>query len=124
MPSGKVDKPTVDDNRDGTVSIRYDPREEGLHEMTLKYNGEHVQGNLKIFSESVEIWNFLLHPGSPFKFHVDCISSGYVTAYGPGLTHGVTGEPALFTISTKGAGAGGLSMAVEGPSKAEVSFWS
>lgn len=53
---------------------------------------------------------------------MDCISSGYVTAYGPGLTHGVTGEPALFTISTKGAGAGGLSMAVEGPSKAEVSL--
>lgn len=51
---------------------------------------------------------------------MDSISSGYVTAYGPGLTHGVTGEPALFTISTKGAGAGGLSMAVEGPSKAEV----
>lgn len=47
-----------------------------------------------------------------------------MTAYGPGLTHGVTGEPALFTISTKGAGAGGLSMAVEGPSKAEVSFYS
>jgi filamin len=58
--------------------------------------------------------------GSPFKFHVDSISSGYVTAYGPGLVTGVTGEPALFTISTKGAGAGGLSMAVEGPSKAEV----
>lgn len=47
MPSGNVDKPTVDDNRDGTVSIRYDPREEGLHEMTLKYNGEHVQGKLE-----------------------------------------------------------------------------
>lgn len=58
--------------------------------------------------------------GSPFKFHVDSISSGYVTAYGSGLSHGVTGEPAQFTISTKGAGAGGLSMAVEGPSKAEV----
>jgi filamin len=54
------------------------------------------------------------------KFHVDSISSGYVTAYGAGLTHGATGEPTLFTISTKGAGAGGLSMAVEGPSKAEV----
>lgn len=59
--------------------------------------------------------------GSPFKFHVDSITSGYVTAYGPGLTHGVTGEPANFTISTKGASAGGLTMAVEGPSKAEVS---
>ncbi|XP_044741492.1 filamin-A isoform X3 [Chrysoperla carnea] len=102
MPTGQIDKPVIEDNRDGTVSIKYDPREEGLHELYVKYNGEHVQG-------------------SPFKFHVDSISSGYVTAYGPGLTHGVSGEPSNFTISTKGAGAGGLSMAVEGPSKAEIS---
>lgn len=58
--------------------------------------------------------------GSPYKFHVDSIASGYVTAYGPGLTHGVSGEPGHFIISTKGAGAGGLSLAVEGPSKADV----
>lgn len=44
MPSGNVDKPLIEDNHDGTVSIRYDPREEGLHEMALKYNGEHVSG--------------------------------------------------------------------------------
>jgi filamin len=126
MPSGNVDKPVIEDNRDGTVSIRYDPREEGLHELALKYNGEHVSGimqpnPLHLFG----IFMFLLVfcAGSPFKFHVDSISSGYVTAYGPGLTHGVTGEPALFTISTKGAGAGGLSMAVEGPSKAEVGLF-
>lgn len=123
MPSGNVDKPVIEDNRDGTVSIKYDPREEGLHEMVLKYNGEHVQGKYKyLISLNCIINNCFKLPGSPFKFHVDSISSGYVTAYGPGLTHGVTGEPALFTISTKGAGAGGLSMAVEGPSKAEVSF--
>ncbi|XP_028171570.1 filamin-A isoform X2 [Ostrinia nubilalis] len=101
MPSGNVDKPVIEDNRDGTVSIRYDPREEGIHELYVKYNGEHVQG-------------------SPYKFTVDSIASGYVTAYGPGLISGVSGEPSLFTISTKGAGAGGLSMAVEGPSKAEI----
>ncbi|XP_050087655.1 filamin-A isoform X6 [Anopheles aquasalis] len=103
MPSGEVDKPVIDDNHDGTVSIRYDPKEEGIHELAVKYNGEHVQG-------------------SPFKFHVDSISSGYVTAYGPGLVHGVTGEPAQFIISTKGAGAGGLQMAVEGPSKADITY--
>jgi len=102
MPSGNIDKPVIEDNRDGTVRVQYDPREEGIHELAVKYNGEHVQG-------------------SPFKFHVDSISSGYVTAYGPGLTHGVAGEPANFTISTKGAGAGGLALAVEGPSKAEIS---
>lgn len=49
MPSGNVDKPVIEDNRDGTVSIKYDPREEGLHEMVLKYNGEHVQGNYDKF---------------------------------------------------------------------------
>ncbi|XP_049277159.1 filamin-A isoform X3 [Anopheles funestus] len=103
MPSGQVDKPFIDDNHDGTVSIRYEPKEEGIHELAVKYNGEHVQG-------------------SPFKFHVDSISSGYVTAYGPGLVHGVTGEPAQFIISTKGAGAGGLQMAVEGPSKADITY--
>lgn len=59
--------------------------------------------------------------GSPFKFYVDSLASGYVTAYGSGLVYGVCGEPGHFTISTKGAGAGGLSLAVEGPSKAEIS---
>ena len=44
MPSGKLDKPVIQDNRDGTVSIRYEPREEGLHELHVKYNSEHVQG--------------------------------------------------------------------------------
>lgn len=44
MPSGNVDKPVIEDNRDGTVCIKYDPREEGLHELSVKYNGEHVQG--------------------------------------------------------------------------------
>ncbi|XP_031833926.1 filamin A protein cher isoform X6 [Nomia melanderi] len=102
MPSGNMDKPVIEDNHDGTVSIRYDPREEGQHEVVVKFNGVHVQG-------------------SPFKFHVDSLASGYVTAYGPGLVYGVCGEPGNFVISTKGAGAGGLSLAVEGPSKAEIS---
>lgn len=44
MPSGNVDKPIIEDNRDGTVCVKYDPREEGLHELYVKYNGEHVQG--------------------------------------------------------------------------------
>jgi filamin len=102
MPSGKYDKPEVIDNQDGTISIKYDPREEGLHELHVKYNQEHI-------------------PGSPFKIYVDSISSGYVTAHGPGLARGIAGEPANFTIYTKEAGAGGLAVAVEGPSKAEIS---
>lgn len=44
MPSGNIDKPVIEDNRDGTVTIKYEPREEGTHELALKYNGEHIQG--------------------------------------------------------------------------------
>ncbi|KAK9301493.1 hypothetical protein QLX08_006128 [Tetragonisca angustula] len=102
MPSGNLDKPVIEDNRDGTVSIRYDPREEGQHELAVKFNGEHVQG-------------------SPFRFHVDSLASGYVTAYGPGLIYGVCGEPGNFNISTKDVGPGGLSLSIEGPGKAAIS---
>lgn len=63
----------------------------------------------------------ILFSGSPFKFFVDSVANGFVTAYGSGLTHGVCGESCNFTISTKNAGSGGLSLAVEGPSKAEIS---
>ena len=48
----------------------------------------------------------LLFAGSPFQFHVDAANSGYVYAYGPGLTHGMSGQPSPFTIVTKDAGAG------------------
>lgn len=61
--------------------------------------------------EQIELNNtinvvFAHQTGSPFKFHVDSITSGHITAYGPGLMHGVSGEPSDFTIYTKGAGAG------------------
>lgn len=39
---------------------------------------------------------------------MDSVSSGYVTAHGPGLARGIAGEPANFTIYTKEAGAGKL----------------
>lgn len=53
MPSGKIDKALIKDNRDGTVSIQYDPTEEGLHELHIHYNHEHVQGlYILVFLES------------------------------------------------------------------------
>lgn len=56
MPSGKVANPSVEQNPDGTVSIKYQPSEVGLHELGVFYNGQPIQG-------------------SPFKFHVDAINS-------------------------------------------------
>lgn len=44
--------------------------------------------------------------GSPLQFFVDAVNSGHVTAYGPGLSHGVASSPATFTIATKDAGEG------------------
>nr|XP_022299044.1 filamin-A-like isoform X13 [Crassostrea virginica] len=101
MPSGKKAYPKIQDNKDGTVTVRYQPTETGLHELFVKYNNDDIEG-------------------SPFKFHVDAVNSGHVTAYGPGLCHGIVNEPAEFTIVTKDAGAGGLSLAIEGPSKTEI----
>ncbi|KAJ8381508.1 hypothetical protein SKAU_G00022860 [Synaphobranchus kaupii] len=101
MPSGKTARPHITDNKDGTVTVKYSPTEKGLHEMDIKYDGNHI-------------------PGSPLQFYVDAINSRHVTAYGAGLSHGMVNKPATFTIVTKDAGEGGLSLAVEGPSKAEI----
>jgi len=101
-PSGRVDVPGIQDDNNGTVAVKYQPTEEGIHYLDVKYNGDQVQG-------------------SPFKFHVNRQNNGKASAFGPGLMHGVCGENANFTVSTKGAGAGGLNLAVEGPSKADIS---
>uniref|UniRef100_A0A3Q2PCJ9 Filamin C n=1 Tax=Fundulus heteroclitus TaxID=8078 RepID=A0A3Q2PCJ9_FUNHE len=102
MPSGRTAQPNITDNKDGTVTVKYSPTERGLHEMDIRCDGNHI-------------------PGSPLQFYVDAINSGHVTAYGAGLSHGTVNRPATFTIVTKDAGEGGLSLAVEGPSKAEIS---
>ncbi|XP_067446272.1 filamin-C-like isoform X1 [Thunnus thynnus] len=101
MPSGKTARPHITDNKDGTITIKYQPTERGLHEMDIKYEGNHI-------------------PGSPLQFFVDAVNSGLVTAYGPGLSYGMVNKAATFTVVTKNAGEGGLSLAVEGPSKAEI----
>uniref|UniRef100_A0A8C2I2K5 Filamin C, gamma b (actin binding protein 280) n=1 Tax=Cyprinus carpio TaxID=7962 RepID=A0A8C2I2K5_CYPCA len=82
MPSGKTARPHITDNKDGTVTVKYAPTEKGLHEMDIKYDGNHI-------------------PGSPLQFYVDAINSGHVNAYGPGLSHGMVNKPATFTIVTK-----------------------
>ncbi|KAL3307384.1 hypothetical protein Ciccas_014102, partial [Cichlidogyrus casuarinus] len=86
-PSGQLMRPTLLDNGDGTVTAQFQPTERGLHELEVTYNGNPV-------------------PGSPFRFYVESVGSGSVTAYGPGLNYGRAGEPAEFTVVTRDAGAG------------------
>ncbi|KAG8200801.1 hypothetical protein JTE90_006382 [Oedothorax gibbosus] len=101
MPSSKFDKPVIVDNHDGTITFKYDPKEIGTHELYIKYNRETVQG-------------------SPYKFHVDSVGSGPLTAYGCGLVQGVAGEPCTITVSNKNSSSGKIDVSVEGPSKPEV----
>ncbi|KAG8548031.1 hypothetical protein GDO81_026880 [Engystomops pustulosus] len=105
-PSGRTDDAEIVDLGHNTCCVRFIPQEMGVHTVSVKYRGEHV-------------------PGSPFQFTVGPLGEGgseKVKAGGPGLERGEAGIPAEFSIWTREAGAGGLSIAVEGPSKAEISF--
>ena len=62
-PAGKFNTPIIDDNQDGTVSIQYQPSEVGSHQLDVFCQGQPIAG-------------------SPFKFHVDQVQSGYVSAEG------------------------------------------
>ncbi|CAL8320227.1 unnamed protein product, partial [Gadus morhua 'NCC'] len=85
MPSGKTARPHITDNKDGTITVKFQPAERGLHEMDIKYEGNHI-------------------PGSPMQFYVDATNSGIVTAYGPGLSYGMVNRASTFTVVTKNAG--------------------
>lgn len=101
-PSGLLESADVTENLDGTVSLKYDPKEEGLHEISLTSSGEHLQG-------------------SPYFVFVDSLTGPNVTAYGPGLSHGIAGSPCNFMIDTRGSKAyGGLQVAVEGASRSAI----
>lgn len=63
MPTSEGDRPIITDNRDGTISLKYDPKKDGNYEMQIKYNYEHIKG-------------------SPYKFVVDNTSKGLITAFG------------------------------------------
>ena len=44
MPSGKRAYPNIEDNKDGTVTVRYQPTETGLHQLHMQYNNEEIEG--------------------------------------------------------------------------------
>lgn len=67
MPSGKVAKPDITDNKDGTVTVKYAPTEAGLHEMDIKYDGIHIPGSVVFAPPRVSGQAEFLHlqPSSP-----------------------------------------------------------
>lgn len=90
-------------NADDIIRITYTPFEAGRHTIELLYDNVPV-------------------PGSPFVVHVKTgCDPTRCKAFGPGLEKGVTNSSGKFTVETRGAGTGALSLAIEGPSEAKMS---
>lgn len=101
-PSGAQTEKLVTPLLDGTYKVSYTPFEEGRHTIDIFYDNMPV-------------------PGSPFVVNVrrGC-DAKKCRAYGPGLEQGFVSKPNVFTVETKGAGTGGLGLAIEGPSEAKM----
>lgn len=103
-PSGKSDACEVRDTAGHIYDIRFVPEEDGLHHVSIKYKGIHITG-------------------SPFQYTVGKAATGgthKVDFGGVGVDKGQVGMKNEFNIYTREAGAGILSVAVEGPSQAKI----
>lgn len=105
-PSGRIETARVVDMSDCLYGVAFVPKEVGVHTVAVRYKDIHI-------------------PGSPFQFTVGPLKdygAHRVHAGGPGLERGVVREPCEFNVWTREAGAGNLSLSIEGPSKAEIDF--
>ncbi|VDK78199.1 unnamed protein product [Dibothriocephalus latus] len=105
-PSGRVLPCDIVSVNEGQFTIRFVPQEVGVHLVNVLERGVHI-------------------PNSPFQFTVGQPADGgasKVRVSGRGLEYGVVDERNEFSIYTREAGAGSLSIAIEGPSKAEIFF--
>ena len=84
-------------SEEGIYSLKFDVPKAGKYLLSIRWSGEHI-------------------PGSPFKLKVyPGPTAGAVKAYGPGLQPSVeVGESGEFTIETKNAGIGTLTIRVHG----------
>ncbi|KAE8281128.1 Filamin-C [Larimichthys crocea] len=102
-PSGANTDAYITDKGDGTYRVEYTPYEDGLH-------------LIEVLFDEVSV------PKSPFRVSVtEGCDPSRVRAYGPGLEEGLVNKSNRFTVETRGAGTGGLGLAIEGPSEAKMS---
>ena len=79
-PSGVTEMCDIVDLADGHYSIKFVPKEMGIHTVSVKHKGMHI-------------------PGSPFQFTVGPITDGgshKVRAIGPGLERGEVNKPCKY----------------------------
>ncbi|KJH52735.1 Filamin/ABP280 repeat protein [Dictyocaulus viviparus] len=105
-PKGHTEAVVMRDIDGQLFQIRFIPQIEGLHYLSILHKDAHIYG-------------------SPFQFTVGGFAEGgahKVRASGEGIIRGETNLSQSFNINTREAGAGTLSVSMEGPSKAELTF--
>ncbi|KAK7066878.1 hypothetical protein SK128_021491 [Halocaridina rubra] len=103
-PSGLEEPCFLKKLPNGHLGISFTPREVGEHLVSVKRMGTHIAN-------------------SPFKITVgekEVGDASKVKITGDALKEGKTHQENLFTIDTRDAGYGGLSLSIEGPSKADI----
>jgi len=105
-PSGKTESCEVRELDDWLCVIKFTPKEEGIHTIGLKYKGIHFAG-------------------SPYQYTVGKVPAGgthKIEFGGPGVERAEVGAKNEFNIYYREAGAGTISVSVEGPSKADLTL--
>lgn len=92
--------PTVSNNKDGSISINYVPKDSGSHEMVVSYNDAPVEVGGQ---------------GGPFRCVVDSVHKAFVTAYGTGLNMAASGKEASFIVVGSG-----VSVDIDGPQRLDL----
>uniref|UniRef100_A0A671QBH2 Filamin B, beta (actin binding protein 278) n=1 Tax=Sinocyclocheilus anshuiensis TaxID=1608454 RepID=A0A671QBH2_9TELE len=102
-PSGKTAQPSVIDNKDGTIILKFDPSEEGLHQLFIKSSRNDL-------------------PELPLQYYANSLANRSTMAYGRGLVYGIANETATFTICQEDSASSEreLDITIEGPSEADV----
>lgn len=148
-PSGKTHEAEIVEGENHTYCIRFVPAEMGMHTVSVKYKGQHVPGSPFQFTVGPlgEGGAHKVRAGGPGLERAEAGVPGTLASrqgfapQGWGGAGQLRKEPAAvltsgeqpsmstpcfptaeFSIWTREAGAGGLAIAVEGPSKAEISF--
>ncbi|CAF4746213.1 unnamed protein product, partial [Rotaria sp. Silwood2] len=103
-PSGVEDICLLKKLANGSLGISFKPKEIGDHLVHVYRDGKHIKN-------------------SPFRIHVGSSEIGdanKVKVFGRSLKEGYANQINDFTVVTRGAGYGSLSLSIEGPSKADI----
>ncbi|XP_052761429.1 filamin-A-like isoform X2 [Mya arenaria] len=101
---GQTELCEVMDEDDFHYRINFTPTAKGIHILSIKHKGMHISG-------------------SPFQYTVGQLKVGgahKVQVGGPGVERGEAGSENHFNIYSREAGAGTLSVAIEGPGHAKI----